>query len=163
MPHVLPLWTSNSPRHSIRHKDERRFDRGDDHVGAPVVTPRRGNHHFPRRDASRVASLVAIMQIVVSPRPRPGRIFLPYPGPALQTSLPAQHCPHLPFPRRSRYRRVRIRGSPSVTATVSSTCADKLPSAVTTVQPSGFVTTANPPALTIGSMANTIPGRNSGP
>src|SRR5581483_7184746 len=54
-------------------------------------------------------------------------------------------------------RAVRIHGSPAVTATVCSKCADKLPSRVTAVQPSASTRTACRPAFTIGSIASTIP------
>src|SRR5256885_4261929 len=47
----------------------------------------------------------------------------------------------------------RISGPFGPTATVCSKWADHRPSFVATVQPSGRVTTANPPAFTIGSIA----------
>src|SRR3954463_9521014 len=52
---------------------------------------------------------------------------------------------------------VRIHGSPAVTATVCSKCAARLPSFVTAVQPSASTLTAALPALTIGSIASTMP------
>src|SRR5712692_279521 len=57
----------------------------------------------------------------------------------------------------------RISGPSGPTATVCSKCADHRPSFVATVQPSGRVTTANPPAFTIGSIASTCPTNNRGP
>src|SRR6202047_5004179 len=60
-------------------------------------------------------------------------------------------------------RAVRIQGSPAVTATVCSKCADRLLSRVTAVQPSASTLTAALPAFTIGSMASTMPLLHSGP
>src|SRR4030095_879725 len=48
-------------------------------------------------------------------------------------------------------------------AIVCSKGADKLPSTVTAVQRSSSTRTAAPPMLTIGSIANTIPGCKRGP
>ena len=47
----------------------------------------------------------------------------------------------------------------SVTSSVCSNCADRLPSVVTTVQLSGHCVSFGFPAFTIGSIVNTIPGR----
>src|SRR5688572_8251954 len=58
---------------------------------------------------------------------------------------------------------VRTSGPSSVTAMVCSTWADRLPSRVTTVQPSSRVRVSGPPTFTMGSTANTIPARSSGP
>src|SRR6266850_96420 len=58
---------------------------------------------------------------------------------------------------------VRTQGPASVTATVCSTCADRLASAVTTVQPSWSILTSAPPTFSIGSIASTIPGRSRRP
>src|SRR5262249_42218692 len=58
---------------------------------------------------------------------------------------------------------VRIHGSPAVTATVCSKCADRLPSRVTAVHPSASTFTAAPPAFTIGSIARTMPSVSRGP
>src|SRR5439155_3644802 len=58
---------------------------------------------------------------------------------------------------------VSIHGSPAVTATVCSKCADRLLSRVTAVQPSARTFTAGRPAFTIGSMASTIPSASRGP
>lgn len=44
---------------------------------------------------------------------------------------------------------------PAVTTSVCSNCAERLPSAVTDVQPSGHVWSRQVPALIIGSMVNT--------
>src|SRR5579859_6125347 len=55
---------------------------------------------------------------------------------------------------------VIISGSPSVMRTVCSKWADSEPSCVTTVQPSFKIFTPGPPALTIGSIAKVMPGRN---
>src|SRR6185503_6599093 len=52
------------------------------------------------------------------------------------------------------------RGPRSVTATEYSKWADSEPSAVRAVQPSASMRTSWPPALTIGSIARTIPGRS---
>src|SRR6266852_3328306 len=60
-------------------------------------------------------------------------------------------------------RAVRIHGSPAVTATVCSKCADRLLSRVTAVHPSLSTFTAALPALTIGSMASTMPSVSRGP
>src|SRR5215471_7297677 len=57
---------------------------------------------------------------------------------------------------------VRISGSASVMSTVCSKWADNEPSCVTTVQPSFKIFTPGNPALTIGSMAKVMPGRNLG-
>src|SRR6266511_5453417 len=53
---------------------------------------------------------------------------------------------------------VKISGSESVIKTVCSKWADSEPSLVTTVQPSFRIFTADPPALTMGSIAMVIPG-----
>jgi hypothetical protein len=58
---------------------------------------------------------------------------------------------------------VRTSGPFSVTATVFSKCADKLPSTVTTVQSSAKISTSYPPAFTIGSIASVIPVFNLTP
>src|ERR1043166_5121981 len=55
---------------------------------------------------------------------------------------------------------VKISGSPSVINTVCSKWADSEPSCVTTVQPSFKIFTPGWPALTIGSIAKVMPGRN---
>src|SRR4030095_4289965 len=55
------------------------------------------------------------------------------------------------------HRTVRIRGSPSVTATVCSKCAVSDPSADTTVHWSGKTRVAAVPTNTMGSMATVIP------
>ena len=60
-------------------------------------------------------------------------------------------------------RAVRIQGSPAVTATVCSKCADRLLSRVTAVQPSASTLTAALPAFTIGSIASTMPSLSRGP
>src|ERR1051325_7348350 len=57
----------------------------------------------------------------------------------------------------------RISAPPGPTGAVGSKCAGHRPSFVATVQPSGRVTTANPPAFTIGSIANTCPTTSRGP
>src|SRR5262252_2972727 len=57
----------------------------------------------------------------------------------------------------------RISGPSRPTATVCSKCADHRPSLVATVQPSERVTTARPPAFTIGSIASTWPAWSFGP
>src|SRR5712692_2394615 len=59
--------------------------------------------------------------------------------------------------------RVSTSGSPSVTATVCSKCAARLPSLVTAVQPSSRIRTSQLPIVTIGSIASTIPGPSCGP
>ncbi len=46
---------------------------------------------------------------------------------------------------------------------VSSKCADKEPSAVTTVQPSSITAVFQVPRLSIGSIARVMPSRKSGP
>src|SRR6266850_2665142 len=58
--------------------------------------------------------------------------------------------------------RVRTLGPSSVTAMVCSQWLDSFPSRVTTVQPSGSVSTSCVPRLIIGSMARTMPGRMRG-
>src|SRR6185436_11830845 len=81
------------------------------------------------------------------------------------------HPRHSHRSRDSRYRRaltgtsraVRIHGSPAVTATVCSKCADKLVSRVTAVHPSASTFTAGFPAFTIGSIASTMPSASRGP
>src|SRR3984957_11574820 len=60
-------------------------------------------------------------------------------------------------------RAVRIQGSPAVTATVCSKCADRLLSRVTAVQPSASTLTAALPAFASGSIANTMPSLSPGP
>src|SRR3954451_4223533 len=60
-------------------------------------------------------------------------------------------------------RAVRIQGPLAVTATVCSKCADRLLSRVTAVQPSASTFTAGLPALTIGSIARTMPSASRGP
>src|SRR4051812_46107413 len=57
---------------------------------------------------------------------------------------------------------VKISGSCSVIKTVCSKCAEGRPSLVTTVHPSLNISTVGLPALTIGSIAIVIPGRNFG-
>src|SRR5437879_2958660 len=59
--------------------------------------------------------------------------------------------------------RVRIQGPFEVTATVCSKCAEQLPSMVTAVHLSSRTLTPGPPALTIGSMAKTMPSSRRGP
>src|SRR5664280_2778975 len=60
-------------------------------------------------------------------------------------------------------RTVNTSGPSSVTAMVCSKWADSRPSAVTTLHPSSRSRVAGPPALTIGSMAKTMPDRRVGP
>ena len=48
-------------------------------------------------------------------------------------------------------------------AIVCSAWADRLPSAVTTLQPSSSIRVSGRPAFTMGSTANTMPGRSFGP
>jgi len=60
-------------------------------------------------------------------------------------------------------RAVRIHGSPDVTATVCSKCADRLVSRVTAVHPSASTFTAGFPAFTMGSIASTMPSASRGP
>src|SRR5207249_8978454 len=60
-------------------------------------------------------------------------------------------------------RLVSTSGPFSVTATVCSKCAARLPSWVTAVQPSSRIRTSQLPIVTIGSIARTIPGRSCGP
>src|SRR2546425_6024499 len=60
-------------------------------------------------------------------------------------------------------RHVRISGSSFVIKTVCSKCAEGIPSAVRTVQPSSSNLTSDVPMLIIGSMASVIPGFNFGP
>ena len=60
-------------------------------------------------------------------------------------------------------RHVRISGSSLVIKTVCSKCAEGIPSAVRTVQPSSSNLTAAVPKLIIGSIASVIPARNFGP
>src|SRR5262245_13102591 len=57
----------------------------------------------------------------------------------------------------------RISGPSRPTATVCSKWALSDPSFVTTVQPSGRVTTSGPPTFTIGSIASTWPAISLGP
>src|SRR5260370_25876977 len=57
-------------------------------------------------------------------------------------------------------RHVRISGSSLVIRTVCSKCAEGIPSAVRTVQPSSSNRTAAVPKLIIGSMARVIPAFN---
>ena len=58
---------------------------------------------------------------------------------------------------------VSTSGPLSVTAIVCSKWAERLPSAVTTDQPSSSMRVAAPPMLTIGSTAKTIPAFKRGP
>lgn len=60
------------------------------------------------------------------------------------------------------YGRESTSGPSAVTATVCSQCAESLPSAVTTVQPSPSTRTSCVPRFTIGSIASTIPGCSRG-
>src|SRR5437899_425730 len=62
-----------------------------------------------------------------------------------------------------RHFRVSTSGSPSVTATVCSKWAARLPSLVTAVHPSSRILTSQLPIVTIGSIASTIPGLSCGP
>src|SRR5947208_321561 len=62
-----------------------------------------------------------------------------------------------------RHFRVSTSGSPSVTATVCSKWAARLPSLVTAVHPSSRILTSQLPIVTIGSIASTIPGLGCGP
>src|ERR1700704_2474582 len=57
----------------------------------------------------------------------------------------------------ARHAPVNTHAPSSVIATECSKCAERLPSAVTTVQPSSNTRTAPPPALSIGSMARASP------
>src|SRR5262245_56988265 len=59
--------------------------------------------------------------------------------------------------------RVSTSGPDSVTATVSSKWAARLPSSVTAVQRSVSTRTPQCPIVTIGSIASTMPGRRTGP
>src|SRR5256885_16178678 len=60
-------------------------------------------------------------------------------------------------------RHVRISGSSFVIKTVCSKCAEGIPSAVRTVQPSSSNGTSDAPMLIIGSIATVIPAFNFGP
>src|SRR5436189_1400359 len=60
-------------------------------------------------------------------------------------------------------RHVRISGSSFVIKTVCSKCAEGIPSAVRTVQPSSSNRTSDAPMLIIGSIASVIPAFNFGP
>src|SRR6266436_180820 len=60
-------------------------------------------------------------------------------------------------------RHVRISGSPLAIRTVCSKCAEGIPSAVRTVQPSSSNRTAAVPKLIIGSIASVIPALSRGP
>src|SRR5881394_4533506 len=60
-------------------------------------------------------------------------------------------------------RHVRISGSSLVIKTVCSKCAEGMPSAVRTVQPSSSNRTAAAPKLIIGSIASVIPALSRGP
>src|SRR5690349_12648512 len=60
-------------------------------------------------------------------------------------------------------RHVRISGSSLVIRTVCSKCADAVPSAVHTVQPSSSNRTSDVPMLIIGSIARVIPAFSFGP
>jgi hypothetical protein len=60
-------------------------------------------------------------------------------------------------------RHVRISGSFFVIKTVCSKCADGMPSAVQTVQPSSLNLTEAAPELIIGSIASVMPAFNFGP
>src|SRR6267154_1192338 len=60
-------------------------------------------------------------------------------------------------------RHVRISGSSFVTRTVCSKCAEGIPSAVRTVQPSSRNLTSEVPMLIIGSIASVMPAFNFGP
>src|SRR2546426_875286 len=62
-----------------------------------------------------------------------------------------------------RHFRVNTSGSPSVTATVCSKWAARLPSFVTAVHPWSRILTSQLPIVTIGSIASTMPGRSCGP
>src|SRR5580658_4694057 len=60
------------------------------------------------------------------------------------------------------YGLVNTQGPFAVIATVCSKCAEYLPSSVTAVQRSAFTRLPGFPALTIGSIASTIPSFNRG-
>src|SRR5437762_14247241 len=60
-------------------------------------------------------------------------------------------------------RHVRISGSSLVIKTVCSNCAEGMPSAVRTVQPSSSNLTSDVPILIIGSMARVMPAFSFGP
>src|SRR5438046_10216801 len=60
-------------------------------------------------------------------------------------------------------RHVRISGSSLVIKTVCSKCAEGIPSAVRTVQPSSSNRTAAVPKLIMGSIASVIPALSRGP
>src|SRR6187551_1982607 len=71
---------------------------------------------------------------------------------------------HRPGPVQGGHRgAVRTRGPSSVTAIVFSKCAERVPSAVRTVQPSSSTVTSSPPRVNIGSMAKHIPDSMSRP
>src|SRR5437773_11785197 len=83
--------------------------------------------------------------------------------------LNAKHCIGQQLDDRAFYfncvfaRHVRISGSPFVTRTVCSKCADGSPSAVRTVHPSSSNLTSDTPILIIRSIASVIPAFNFGP
>src|SRR5205085_10670288 len=60
-------------------------------------------------------------------------------------------------------RHVKISGPSFVIKTVCSKCADRVPSAVRTVQPSSSKRTSALPMLIIGSIASVMPDFNLGP
>src|SRR5438045_179989 len=60
-------------------------------------------------------------------------------------------------------RHVRISGSSRVIKTVCSKCAEGIPSAVHTVQPSSSNLTSDVPMLIIGSIASVMPAFSFGP
>ena len=67
--------------------------------------------------------------------------------------------------RNDKERRVMVNtiGPVGVTHSMCSHCADRLWSLVTTVQPSSSSRTRADPAVSMGSMASTMPGRRRGP
>ena len=92
-----------------------------------------------------------------------GTVFTPRHSPRHRRSCVAKSVALATESDAESARRVRTSGPSSVTATVCSVWAAHAPSAVRTLQPSSSTTVSSVPALTMGSMASTLPDRRRGP
>src|SRR5215204_3428101 len=123
-----------------------------DHIGVALVEQLQGGARN-REDHAVTALLLQVHQgrqaEDVSEQPHRGVVVLEREGE--------------PEPTRLGHRAVSTSCPSSLTAIVCSKWADRDPSSVTTVQPSGRSLVSQPPALTIGSTATTSPGFSTGP
>ena len=121
--------------------------------GARAAVPPRGRDPRPRRGFAGHQAPGILLG-----RRNAFRVLLPSIAEAVSVMPGARRIPDSP-PSSA----VSTHGPSAVIATVCSKCAARLPSAVTTVQPSSSRTVSGPPSTTIGSMASAMPGRSRGP